>query len=69
MWFADIPAINDCLEYFSMPFPDSLARQLDRARTYLRTLTRDPAAIAAMVEPEILAPGGAKVIRTVGTVV
>jgi hypothetical protein len=69
MWLADMAAINAGLEYFTMKFPDSLARQIDRARTYLGAMTTDVSKIVAMKDPEVLAPGGGTIIATATVVV
>lgn len=62
-WYADMNSINAGLEYFTMTFTDSLARQLDRSRTYLRPMTTNAEQAAAFAEAEVLAPGGAIVVR------
>lgn len=69
VWFADMEGLNAGLEYFTISFPDSLARQLDRARGYLGAMTMDITQTLAMKAPEVLALGGGKVIATAKVVV
>lgn len=69
MWFADMAAINPGFDYFTMPLPASLVQQFDRARAYLTGMTKNVGCIAAMNDPEVLAPGGAKIIAVAGVVV
>jgi hypothetical protein len=68
MWFADMDAINAGFDYFTMPLPASLAQQFDRARNYLAGMTKNIGQLPAMTDPEVLAPGGAKVIAVAGVV-
>lgn len=62
-WYADMNSINAGLEYFTMTFRDSLARQLERSRDYLRPMTTDVGQAAGFAETEVLAPGGVTVVR------
>lgn len=67
-WFADLGGIGAGLDYFTMPLPASLERQLGRARQYLELMTVDPKQTAAMSDLELLAPGGATIVRSVSVV-
>lgn len=67
-WFADMDTITAGFDYFTMSFPETLTRQLDRARSYLEQTTKDAARAVAMKDPEVLSPGGAKVLKTASVV-